>query len=233
MAYILNLQDFQAKVLLQTITDSATYIKVELKVLEYLLTFWHGNTTPHAPYLFIDDSNLHRVFIINQDKKKIVSFSFQFTIKTVDYDISDSNNHVAQFNFIGERGIVLPQNISDANGILQELENNNSRYCFLDIDDVPEESIHLFEFLLLGEPGYLRYDNDVRGYKPLIHPQHHIDVNFTPNISYKLGLCSGIDLSQLTSFVDNRKIRPTINPITQLPSFHSNRSSKKKRYNKK
>lgn len=56
-----------------------------------------------------------------------------------------------------------------------------------------KEGKFLFEYLLFEESGYVRYDYDGQTKNEVKHPKHHLDVNFTPKYSYKLGLGRGID----------------------------------------
>jgi len=210
--FSVNLNDYQCKELFQGVSDYRTFIKVKLKLLEYLLTFWHGNTTVKPPYLYVDDQNLHRAFLVNQDGHKIISIGFQFAIKTDLYGLSDDNNRITHLNLLGENGSVTLRNISEANTILANLpERGSGLYYEANIEEpIQDDSFRLFEYLLFSEPGYVRYDDDIQGYKPYIHPRYHFDVNFMPNISYKFGLKAKICLEDIIQALDKRKTCPMI-----------------------
>ena len=47
---------------------------------------------------------------------------------------------------------------------------------------------NLITYLLSFEPGYLRFDHDVIRKKVGIHPEHHLDINYTNGASFKIGL---------------------------------------------
>lgn len=221
--FSVNLKDFQSKELFQGVSDYKTFMKVELKFLEYLLTFWHGNTALTPPFLYVDDKNLHRAFLVNQDGHKIISIGFQFAIKTDLSDLNDTANMITHLNLLGENGCVTLRNISEATTILASLpERGSGIYYEANIDDpIQDDSFRLFEYLLFSEPGYVRYDDDIRGYKPYIHPRYHFDVNFTSNISYKFGLKAQVCMEDIIQALDKRKICPTIDLFPQESVVHN------------
>ena len=87
--------------------------------------------------------------------------------------------------------------------ILQELSDltNESCYNFIEpIMNIEDEEVNywiIIKMLLLMEDGYIRYDIDHAGYKkafedekPHTHPIHHLDVFYSANTTFKLGLKS-------------------------------------------
>ena len=212
MGFSINLLEYQSKVLFQEVSDYKSFMKIELKLLEYLLTFWHGNTELKPPYLYVDDKNLHRAFLVNQDGHKIITIGFQFAVKTVLWDSNDTANRISHLNLLGENGRVTLRNVSEANSILASLpEKNSGSYYEANISEsIQDDSFRLFEYLLFTEPGYVRYDDDIRGFKPNIHPRYHLDVNFTPNISYKIGLRAKSCLEDIINAIDRHKTCPII-----------------------
>ena len=234
--FSINLLEYQSKVLFQEISDYKSFMKVELKLLEYLLTFWHGNMELKTPYLYVDDKNLHRAFLVNQDGHKIISIGFQFAIKTDLWDSTNSANRISHLNLLGENGKVTLRNVSEANSILASLpEKVSGSYYEANISEsIQDDSFRLFEYLLFTEPGYVRYDDDIRGYKPNIHPKCHFDVNFMPNISYKFGLRADICLEEIIQAIDKRKTCPMIDlsPKESIV-YNLKRSQRKKSYKKR
>lgn len=231
MSLYLNLQKYQRDILLQEIKGIKTFYFVKLKAIEYLMTFWCGNKTPVRPYLYVDDKKLHRLYIIDEDGCKIVSLGFNFLIKTYNKDLSAQNNGVTNLNYIGQKGNISLLNVSESQSILSELKfEENSYYWGVDIGmAVSNDSIRFFESIIFSEPSYLRYDNSMLGYKPLIHPRYHFEVCFTPNVSYKIGLPQAIKQTDMENILDKNKFCPV---ITLKPTLDKIGKCKRKGNNK-
>jgi len=63
-------------------------------------------------------------------------------------------------------------------------ENDNSYISDAKQADYWKMILYLIEF----EPGYMRYDFDEKNDNGKIHPLHHLDINYSNNATYKLGL---------------------------------------------
>lgn len=210
MGLYLNLYKSQRDVLMEEVEGVKSFYYLKLKAIEFLMTFWSGNQPPVRPYLYVDYEKLHRMYIVNDDGCKIVSFGFEFLIKTYSKVVTDSGNSILALNYKGERGEISLQNVSEALSVLSELEfKENSYYWGVDSGmSVSDESIRFFEKIVFSEPGYIRYDNSMVGYKPLIHPRYHFDICFTPKISYKLGLPQHIERNEIERILDKATFCP-------------------------
>lgn len=187
--FYLNLTDKKGREkLFQEITNVRDFLAVKLTLLELLITQWdssYDKRTCSFPYLHVDDYVLHRAFIVSNNK--IISFGFGLTIQ-------HDGSHIVAFIIKGTK--ITTKQISEAQAILKLLREN-SLYKEIDDDDLEQtpskEGKLLFEYLLFEESGYVRYDYDKQTKNEVKHPRHHLDVNFTPKYSYKLGLGRGID----------------------------------------
>ena len=229
MGLYLNLCKSQRDVLMKEVEGVKSFYLIKLKAIEYLMTFWNGNKPPVRPYLYVDYDKLHRMYIVNDDGCKIVSFGFEFLIKTCTRVLTDSSNSIIALNYMGERGTISLQNVSEAQSILSELKfEENNYYWGIDAGmSVSNESIRFFEKIVFSEPGYLRYDNSILGFKPLIHPRFHFDVCFTPNISYKLGLPKHIEQYEMEDILDKSKYCPVMSLVpSTLYTFKKNNGRK-------
>ena len=56
--------------------------------------------------------------------------------------------------------------------------------------------------LLTMELGYIRYDFDEEHAESIYHPLNHFDVNYSNNITYKIGLKKEIELEDMISILD-------------------------------
>ena len=233
MPLYLNLQRFQRDVLLQEIKSIKTFYYVKLKAIEYILTFWDGNKPPVRPYLYIDSEKLNRLYIVNDDGCKIISFGFNYLIKTYNKDLSSPNNSVLHLNYCGQKGEISLLNVSEAQSILSELTfEENNYYWGLDTGvSVDNESIRFFEHIVFSEPSYLRYDNTIVGYKPLIHPRYHFDICFSSSVCYKFGLPKHIEHHEMVDILDKSKYCPImmLSPTNLHPLKKNIRSKKNRR----
>lgn len=187
--FYLNLTDKKGREgLFREITNVRDFLSLKLTLLELLITQWNNScdkTTCLFPYLHVDDYVLHRAFIVSNNK--IISFGFGLTIQ-------HDGNQIVAFRIKGTK--ITTKQISEAQSILKLL-NGSSLYKEIDDDDLEQtlskEGKFLFEYLLFEESGYVRYDYDGQTKNEVKNPKHHLDVNFTPKYSYKLGLGRGID----------------------------------------
>lgn len=75
----------------------------------------------------------------------------------------------------------------------------------------------VLKHLLTYEIGYVRYDDDIEGFKsaanagkPDLHPRFHYDVNLTQQSAFKIGLDKQMTLNKFVDFLDDTKTRKTI-----------------------
>lgn len=142
-----------------------------------------------------------RIFII--DNKKIHSFVYPFII------VSDYNGQLAiRYYGYDINLIMLSLFITSFNRLkhTNHSDLNSLGDAFLDgfegIDSKEyDEDIlsKIFSYLLTFEIGYLRYDYDEENYKknPVTHPLNHLDINFTSQGTYKIGLNKEMDILKL------------------------------------
>lgn len=200
---ILNLKPYQAKELFQKINNLRAFVRLKLKLLQFLKTSWHGNEALHVPFVCIDEETT-RVFMVNGDGRKIISFSFDLVLQTKSFDLKDSGNYIERVGFPTYPEEITDRMVSEAISIAEGIESSHSKlYWDLDLydnfngEDIDKNSIMFFEYIATQEAGYLRYDDAPTDERLPYHPRCHIDVNYTSNISYKLGLLDTINYEDL------------------------------------
>ena len=96
--------------------------------------------------------------------------------------------------------------ISNAISILNDVKSNSiiDVYESRDIEDahINLEAYKLLEYFWAHEPCYLRYDYDPINSKGALHPLNHLDVNISPNGSYKIGLQSRLSPVEFENIVN-------------------------------
>lgn len=80
----------------------------------------------------------------------------------------------------------------DAMNEFEILDNNYAQFCW-----------ELLLYLLSFETGYLRYDHDEDENRvdPILHPVDHIDLFYSSNSTFKIGLQDRIDVDDLKSIL--------------------------------
>lgn len=67
---------------------------------------------------------------------------------------------------------------------------------------------YIFLKLITLDLGYLRYDDDLEHEKEGYHPRHHLDVNYSDDVTYKIGLKRELpQIQDLLDILDNSQIR--------------------------
>lgn len=236
----LNLDKYQADLLFGDVNDICSFLHVKLKLLEFIQS-WTGNKPIKQPYVCIDNEKLYRAFMVNENACKIISFGFEFIFKTTSPDLNVANA-IITIHYKGRNGLVTAKNISDAIAILKQYEqreeNLYSDLYFDDEDNISIESKRLFEYVLMQEAGYVRFDNTTQGYKEWIHPLNHFDINYS-NVTYKMGLYHKITLEELLAMFDKSKVKPFVllNPDKRtnltLPIHKQSKNNKGKRRKKR
>lgn len=100
--------------------------------------------------------------------------------------------------------------LSDMKVLVQKMSKRESDYLYVanEIDDeenpLDEDSYRIFEHILLTEPSYLRFDHDTEHPNTIEHSTDHIDVNFSSDYSYKIGLENRIDLDELIDILSKK-----------------------------
>lgn len=206
MKLFVNLHTYQADILFKMVKTVPEYMEKKLRVLEYI-RYWHGNLDIRPPYLCVD-TELKRAFMLSKDSDKLISIGFEFEIGLFNDNLKDSNNYVLGV-WYGETE-VTDKAISGAHSLISffnidEGYDPNWQLSLIEDEaemDIDEEGVSLFEFIRNVEAGYLRYDDKPEEEKPLVHPRYHIDVNYTPHVSYKIGLGKAIGMNEFMQMIN-------------------------------
>lgn len=206
----LHIEPYQVNYIFRDISDRLSYLSVKLKVMEYIKAYWRGNTNMSKPFICVD-TDLDRVFLVNQDAKKIVSFTFGYNVNTADLDLTKDTNAISRIGYKNQVTEITEKMVSECQSILSELaQRDDNIYWGQDMsigdtdDEIDTNSIRLFEHLLLQEAGYLRYDDDPTREILPYHPKYHIDVNYSNNAHYKIGLGKQTTIEDLWYMLNKR-----------------------------
>lgn len=103
----------------------------------------------------------------------------------------------------GENDIILNlQIVSELMSIIIDIQQNNDTDSILEKIIDSEEIYKLIIKMFMTEYGYVRYDYDEEHCNGNFHPLNHLDVNFSSNAQYKLGLENRINLDTFIDILD-------------------------------
>lgn len=201
MEYYHSLGSLKSKDMAFILKSPVDFVFMTLKILEHIITWGKSEkaTDVVTPYIYVNTDELHRAFIVKSDH--IVSFAFPFAIYT---------RRGSEQIYVNDRSVTLDAAlISKATSIANDYKNTKS---FADVaksldltDSLVRNAASLFETILSIEPSYMRYDYDKTSSKGLVHPTYHLDVNYTPASTYKLGLYKPATLPKILSILSKTK----------------------------
>lgn len=151
--------------------------------------------------LSINVMSMSRLFCELDGGRKIFSVAFPFSIHIDDKD--------GTFSFYSREGLLIDSRVSsqlvalvEGSGVLEAADFGYFFDSIIDAVDVNQDIWPLLRELILAEDGYVRYDWDTTRANGHLHPEHHIDLCYTANSTFKIGLRSRIDCSALISILN-------------------------------
>lgn len=187
--------------IIQLLIEISSFLKVaDMQLLEEL-----PETIEAAKIrliLYVD--KMSRIFIVEKDK--IHSFFLPFSLQ------AESNKYRLFFNGYEITPASCAVMSATFNGLPIDISVEEILESYWDISedfDISEEEKKfygkLISYLLSFEPGYLRFDHDESHKNKIIHPDNHIDFNYTDGASFKLGLNNPLTYNDLIEILDITK----------------------------
>ncbi|MDV7611567.1 hypothetical protein R4578_07795 [Acinetobacter baumannii] len=169
--------------------------------------------TEKSSYLFLIIDKMSRIVFFKKNKSFSITFPFQYfekendegkyptiLMKGLDYEIN--NIVILSLETILQKINLEDSDLWDILSFLEEIPLSN-----YEIDQKNYNSFisKLFFRLILSEDGYLRYDYDELGFKPdkpHLHPLHHLDIFYSSNPTFKIGLKASLSYSDFIKIID-------------------------------
>lgn len=142
--------------------------------------FWGVGDKIHSiqyPFLLKEKEG----FLISLFQGKVIDSQTIAILSTI---IRDKNNIVKSIENMLDA-------FMDTMNEFEILDNNYAQFCW-----------ELLLYLLSFETGYLRYDHDENRADPILHPVDHIDLFYSSNSTFKIGLQDRIDVDDLKSILN-------------------------------
>ena len=156
--------------------------------------------------IFVDD--MQRIFYFSE--KKFYSITLPFKLQINNEDISFSYEGIdIDHKFISEAIAFFKS----------DYYISRSPYDFITpidriLDEGDENFWEIIRYLLTFDIGYVRYDDDEIGFKKAEkkgyaqkHPRFHLDVNYSNQATYKLGLLNKLKYLDFIQILDNKTDR--------------------------
>lgn len=186
----------------ERIKNKNQILQILFEATRYMLRTPSGQTKNHNKIvLFVD--KMSRLFFYTKNKYYSIAFPFYVT-----------ENELG-INFSYQDTLIDSSFIANAMSILKDKAFNSqssigfAEPIYLIEDEYDDNFWPLFRDLLIFEDGYLRYDDDIEGYKEAKakgqehrHPKNHLDIFYTNKATFKIGLDSGIDKKEFIDYVN-------------------------------
>ena len=193
-----NIDKRQAEWIFSPLRSKVDVIQLLMKTIKLILVHEHIDPSLVHGKIMLCVSKMSRLFYCSD--KKCFSINFPFTVISNDHGslvfqskyIDDINNKVTS-DLIG---IIIVGNALGSNDIMEFAEP------IYNISEFNEGFWSLFRELLLFDDGYIRYDFDQIREDGVIHPLHHLDVFYSSNATFKIGLRKQIEDKHLVDLLD-------------------------------
>lgn len=196
-SFIIRLEQFEIRNFTDTIKNMWDYAKIVMDTLRFLKYNYHRcirisekkKITSNKAFVKLDLINIPRIYIyISEDK--YISFVFPFNIKEKDQsiyfyylDIELNEKIISEIFTILESQKDMKSSHGRTNSSVIELYLSNDYQ-----EPLSEKAYYVVERLISTEPGYLRHDHDSQNANGRVHPEYHIDINFSQDATFKYGL---------------------------------------------
>ncbi len=191
------------------IRDKLDFLSLTIKVLEVFLNRYSESdkvTIKTADYLdqvgfgCVNDK-MRRIFLITP--KKYVSFHFPFDIASENLKFGFC---LMSANTSGKFKIDLSV-LSYLREVIHILRQDSNMDAIVEVIWEADQSLKIdfgsiFNYMILMEDGYIRYDYDTENENGDFHPIHHLDIFYGQNTTFKIGLKDKMTPSSMHNLLD-------------------------------
>lgn len=172
-----------------------------------LLTYGEIVDRPTGDYVILKIDKMKRLFFIQENK--VSSFNFPFNIeKQPEIEKPIIYDPLTELELEGKNLAVLKAifyELLDADEDKTLMDLDSDLYRIMESFEMKPEKDKLWEILkslITFEPGYLRLDHDKKREKGKIHPLNHLDINYSSEGTYKIGLSNKLDSDAMIDVLD-------------------------------
>ena len=186
---------FQEDEFFSPIRSKVDYAKILMSASRNLLLEYELGALVATSKMKLVIDRMSRLFFFGE--AKYFSISFPFSVQINDNKITS----IASYS--GKE--VDFRSISSVVSILENeqfLINTSPIDFYVESSQIESIGLLLLEEIFQFEPGYVRYDNDPENANGKLHPEFHIDVNYSNYGTYKLGLSKNISIEYLENLIN-------------------------------
>jgi hypothetical protein len=188
---------YQAQWALAPIRTKRDVINLLMRAIKMMSLGMNAPTDTSAATVVLTVSKMSRLFLISP--KRIFSINFPFSVYE-EAGVLHFRSHAHKKVDSRATSDILALLANEQ--LLNSFEILHFAEPILDACTADADIWGLFRELLLFEDGYVRYDHDEERADGRRHPLHHLDVFYSNGSTFKLGLHSGIDCSDLEDLLD-------------------------------
>jgi hypothetical protein len=172
-----------------------------------ILTYGEISARPNNNYIVLRIDKMKRLFFIIENK--IFSFNFPFNV-----EVKEGENNPIIYDSITDLEI-SGKNLAVLKSAFEELFLEKENQGILDLDSELFQIMENFEMkpnkdeiweilkrLLVFEAGYLRFDYDDERQNGMLHPLNHLDINYSSDSTFKIGLNDTINCDRFIDILD-------------------------------
>ncbi|MDN0039778.1 hypothetical protein QVO03_05755 [Bacillus aerophilus] len=162
---------------------------------------------PSNNYIILRVDKMKRLFFVIENK--IFSFNFPFNV-----EVQEEKNNPIIYDSITDLELNA-LNLTVLKSAFEETFYGNENQGILDLDSELMQVIDSFDTkpnkdqvwqilktLQMFESGYLRYDYDEVRENGKLHPLNHIDINYTSDGTFKIGINDTLDCNTFIDILD-------------------------------
>jgi len=177
---------FKENEFFRPIRDKIDFARIIIYSARYLLLNIPTDDTECNSKMKLCVDKMSRLFFYKD--KKYFSVSFPFSIQIDENEITDISTLSGKS--------INSKSLSSVISILEDPAfnlNPSLTDYYIDSDTAESVGIGILEEVFQSEAGYIRYDNDPKNENGKLHPLNHLDVNYSPYGTYKIGLENEIE----------------------------------------
>jgi len=188
-------------------------IKIILQANDYLIDGQYSlvqcteRIDKKCPFLYVE--KMSRLFIPENNDgqvRKIYSIVFPFS-----YNVEQNELSFTRIAINNSLNSCLKSIVASFDKALPDSINRIQDYCIEACMDnyysniLYEDVVTILTRLLIFDVGYVRYDYDEEHQNGRIHPLNHLDINYSNQSTYKIGLNQSLDILKFISILDGQK----------------------------
>lgn len=208
--YSLNIDKYQAEWIFSPIRSKREAMIILMRAIKILLLNDSAQAAQAVGKIELAVSKMSRIFFVSSHK--VYSLNFPFSVAENDGALSFKTHSHSNVDHKVSSDILSLLESPKVLGTIEVLEFAES------VDDVAQydkELWGLFQELLLNEEGYIRYDYDEKHKNGHYHPLNHLDIFFSSNSTFKLGLHAKTDVEMFIDVLDSNTMCHYLSPVIE------------------